>query len=146
MNLRESARTLLYINNQFTVLLRIFRKLTGSWPLFYGIYLENLLLGNAPWFEKKYLDHMLVKFEQNRVVQTIQNFVLFDKKWLTIFDKVLTPRWKTFLWLKQLFDAKILIQRLSSFSVPKFWHSDTCNRLKVAPNMADPISLNENLP
>ena len=32
----------------------------------------------------------------------------FDKKWLTIFDKVLTPFWKKFLWLKQLlFDAKI---------------------------------------
>ena len=27
----------------------------------------------------KYLDHMLVKFEQNRMVQTIQNVVLFDK-------------------------------------------------------------------
>ena len=57
----------------------------------------------------KYLDHMLVKFEQNRMVQTVQNFELFDKKWLTIFDKVLTPFWKTFLWLKQLFDAKLLI-------------------------------------
>ena len=34
----------------------------------------------------KYLDHMLVIFEQNRMVRTIQNFVLFDKKWLTIFD------------------------------------------------------------
>ena len=34
----------------------------------------------------KYLDHMLVKFEQNRIVQNIQNFVLFDKEWLTIFD------------------------------------------------------------
>ena len=33
----------------------------------------------------KYLDHMLVKFEQNRIVRTIQNFELFDKKWLTIF-------------------------------------------------------------
>ena len=30
---------------------------------------------------------MLVKFEQNRMVQ---NFELFYKKWLTIFDKVLT--------------------------------------------------------
>ena len=57
----------------------------------------------------KYLDHMLVRFEQNRMVRTIQNFVLFDKKWLTIFDKVLMSFWKTFLWLKQLFDAKILI-------------------------------------
>ena len=26
----------------------------------------------------KYLDHMLVKFEQNCMVRTIQNFVLFD--------------------------------------------------------------------
>ena len=67
----------------------------------------------------KYLDHMLVKFEQNRIVLTTQRVVLFDKKWLTMFDKVLTPFWKTFLWLKQLFDAKLLIQRLSSFSVPK---------------------------
>ena len=39
----------------------------------------------------KYLDHILVQFEQNRMVQTIQNFVPFDKKWLTSFDKVLTP-------------------------------------------------------
>ena len=28
----------------------------------------------------KYLEHMLVKFEQNRVVWTIRNFELFDKK------------------------------------------------------------------
>ena len=28
----------------------------------------------------KYLDHMLVKFEQNRMVQTTRNFELFDKK------------------------------------------------------------------
>ena len=55
----------------------------------------------------KYLDPMLVEFEQNCLVQTIQNFELFDKKWLTIFDKVLTPFWKMFLWLKQLFDAKL---------------------------------------
>ena len=32
------------------------------------------------------------------------------KFYLTIIDKVLTPFWKTFLlWLKKLFDAKILI-------------------------------------
>ena len=35
----------------------------------------------------KYLDHMLVKFEQNRVVRSIQNFELFDKKWFTILTK-----------------------------------------------------------
>ena len=52
---------------------------------------------------------MLMKFEQNCMVQTIQNFVLFDKKWLTFFDKVLMPVWKMFLWLKQLFDVKLLI-------------------------------------
>ena len=67
----------------------------------------------------KYLDHMLVKFKQNRMVRTIQNFVLFDQKWLTIYVKVLTPFRKTFLWLKQLFDANILIPRLSSSSVLK---------------------------
>ena len=33
----------------------------------------------------KYLDHMLVKFEQNRMVRTIQNFVLFDKKLVNDF-------------------------------------------------------------
>ena len=42
-------------------------------------------------------DYMLVKFDQNRMVQNIQNFELFDKKCLTIFDKALTPFWKTFL-------------------------------------------------
>ena len=45
----------------------------------------------------KYLDHMLVKFEQNRMVKTMQNFVLCDKQWLTIIE-VLTPFWMTFLW------------------------------------------------
>ena len=37
---------------------------------------------------------MPVKFERNRTVRTIQNLKLFDKKmvkWLTTFDKVLTP-------------------------------------------------------
>ena len=32
----------------------------------------------------KHLDHILVNFEQNRMGQTIQNFELFDTKWLTI--------------------------------------------------------------
>ena len=57
----------------------------------------------------KYLDPLLVKFEQSCMVQTIQNFELFDKKWFTIFDKALTPLWNMFLWLKQLLDAKLLI-------------------------------------
>ena len=45
----------------------------------------------------KHLDHILVNFEQNRTVRTIENFELFDKKWLTIFDKALTPFWMMFL-------------------------------------------------
>ena len=36
----------------------------------------------------KYLDHMLVKFEHR---PNYTNFELFDKRWLTIFDKGLTP-------------------------------------------------------
>ena len=54
----------------------------------------------------KFLDNMLVKFEQNHMVQNTQKF--FGKKWLTIFEKV-----------EQLFDAKVLVQRLSSFIVSK---------------------------
>ena len=41
------------------------------------------------------------------------------KKWLTIFDTALATFRKTFLELKQLFDAKLLIWWLPSFSVPK---------------------------
>ena len=40
---------------------------------------------------------MLVKFEQDRMVRTEQNFDMFDQKWFTIFDKALTPFWKMFL-------------------------------------------------
>ena len=53
-----------------------------------------------------------MKFEQNRMIGNVQNFKLFGKKWLTIFKKRLTPFWKRFLCNKQLFDAKILIERL----------------------------------
>ena len=38
---------------------------------------------------------MLVEFEQNHMVRTILFFFFFDKKWLTIFDKVLMPFCKT---------------------------------------------------
>ena len=34
--------------------------------------------------------NMLVIFIQNRMIQNIQNFELFGKKWLAIFDKALT--------------------------------------------------------
>ena len=46
-------------------------------------------------FLKECLYHMLVKFEQNRMVQTTRNFELFDKK--TGFLKpFFTKRWRHF--------------------------------------------------
>ena len=39
-------------------------------------------------------------------------------EWLAIFEKAFTPFWKTFLWHKQWFDVKVLIERLSYFIVP----------------------------
>ena len=94
----------------------------------------------------KYLDHVLMKIEQNRMVRTIQIFELFDQKWLTIFYKVLTPFWKTFLWLKQLFDAKLINSKTIIFKCSENYGRPSptrVTRLNVAPNMADPISLNE---
>ena len=51
--------------------------------------------------------HAIVKFKQNRVVQTTQILSILKKKnqtnkqknthFKTIFDKALTPFWKTFL-------------------------------------------------
>ena len=68
----------------------------------------------------KYLDHMLrlVKFEQNHKVLT--------KFWAS-WQKMVNHFWQCvdtivdamFLWLKQLFDDRLLIQRLISFSVLK---------------------------
>ena len=61
-------------------------------------------------FLKTCLFHMLVKFEQNCMVQTTQNFELFDKKkpglLKPFFDKSLMPFLKTFLQLKQFSNAK----------------------------------------
>ena len=61
---------------------------------------------------------MLVKFEQNRMVRNIQNFELFDQKWLTIFEKELRHLRRRFC-DKQLFDVKVLVERLSSSIVLK---------------------------
>ena len=36
----------------------------------------------------KYGDHKLVQFGQHRIVQTIQNFEVFDKNWLTLWQIV----------------------------------------------------------
>ena len=45
----------------------------------------------------KYLDHMLVKFEQNCMVQTTRNFELFDKKknvFVFVVVVVFLPFWQ----------------------------------------------------
>ena len=36
----------------------------------------------------KYLDHMLVKFEQNHIVQSIQNFELFDENDIPFWQSI----------------------------------------------------------
>ena len=74
-------------------------------------------------------------------------YLFFWKKWLTIFQKVLTPFRKQFLWNKQLFDAKILIKRLLSLIVncSKNYGSPTSvTKSKFASNIAIPIRPNEN--
>ena len=58
--------------------------------------IESFKSPNA--FLNMYFHHMLVKFEQNRMVRTKRNFeLLTTEKWLIIFDKALTSFWKTFL-------------------------------------------------
>ena len=57
----------------------------------------------------------------------------------TIFDKASTPFWNMFLYLKQMFDAKVLIRRLPSFSVPKNYGNPTREtNFKVASKRGKP--------
>ena len=59
---------------------------------------------------------MLVKFEQNRMIRrNVQNYEVFGKNWLTIFESVDENILKTFRCHNQLFDAKVLIKRQLSF-------------------------------
>ena len=81
------------------------------------------------------------------MVQTIQNFVLFWQKMVNNFwqsvDAIMedVPVTETIVWCQNI-DLKTII-----FQCSKNYGSPTrVTRLKVAPNMADPISLNENLP
>ena len=68
------------------------------------------------------------------------NFQLLIQKASSIFDKASMPFWKMFLSLKQLFDAKMIIKRLSYFSVSKF--QNKCNLVyKVAVNIVNLKSL-----
>ena len=45
----------------------------------------------------KYLNPMVVQFGQNYMVQTTRNLDLKNGFLKTVFDKALTPFWKTFL-------------------------------------------------
>ena len=61
----------------------------------------------------------------------------------TIFDKALTPFWKTFLWLQQLFYAKLLIQTTIFQCSKKFGSPTHVTRLKVVLNMAYPNGIKD---
>ena len=106
----------------------------------------------------KYLDHLLVKFEQHGMGPTIQNFELLTKN-----KKTKTKTKKTFFqnhfWqsvdaiLEDVSVAKTIVWYLTInletiiFQCSKTNGSPTSvTRLKVAPNMADPIRLNEKRP
>ena len=95
----------------------------------------------------KYLKHMLVEFEQNRIKRNHTKFCAFWQKVVNNFWQSVDAILEKFLWLKQLFDTKninsntIILQCFKNYSTPT-----REIRLKVAPNMTDPISLNENLP
>ena len=91
---------------------------------------------------------MLVKFEQNRMVQTTQNFELFDKKlgfynhfWQRV-DAILEDVLAQIIVQCSTINLKIIIFQYSK----NYGTLTLVTRLKIAPNMADPISLNVNLP
>ena len=62
---------------------------------------------------------MLVKFEQNHMVQTIQSIELFDKKIVNHFWQSVDAILEDVSVIEQVFDADPIIKRLSSVSVPK---------------------------
>ena len=72
---------------------------------------------------------------QYRMVRTIQNFGFFDKKWLNIFDKVLThfgsrSGTKTIVWWYTINLKTIIFQSSKNYGSPT-----RITRLNVAPNM-----------
>ena len=64
----------------------------SDWEFYLAISDTDILsLKSLRTLFDKYLDYILVKFKQNRMVRNIQNFEVFGEKWLTIFEKALTP-------------------------------------------------------
>ena len=94
----------------------------------------------------KYLEHMLVKFEQNRMVRTLQNIEFFEKMvnhfWQRI-DAILEDFsvTKTIVWCWTINSQNIIFQCSKNYG-----SRTNVTRLKVAINTAHPISLNEKRP
>ena len=64
----------------------------------FRVTVANFDTGSLKFFHTifdTYLNHMLTKFEPNRMARNVQNFELFGKK--TFLTQVLTPFYKTFL-------------------------------------------------
>ena len=91
---------------------------------------------------------MLVKFEQNRIVQTTQkslSFLSTNGFFKSFSDKALAPFGKRFLKLKRMFNAKTINLKTTIFLVfQKITVArQVKTRLKVAPNIPDPISVKD---
>ena len=93
---------------------------------------------------------MLVEFEQNRIVWTIQNFdSAFWQKMVNHFwqsvDAILEDVYHIYVtetitvWCQTINLMAVMFQCSQNYGSPT-----RVTRLKVAPNMADPSSLNEN--
>ena len=90
-----------------------------------------------------------MKFEQNRMVQTTRNFEILDKNQVfynhfwqrvdAILEDVSVAEIIVLCCITNL--KTIIIQCSKNYGIPTL-----ITRLNVAPNMADTISLNENLP
>ena len=72
----------------------------------------------SPYIFVKHFNHIVVNFKQNRIVRTIKNFELFDKKLITFWQSI-DAILDDFLVTEKMLDATLSIQRLSSFSLPK---------------------------
>ena len=86
---------------------------------------------------------MRVKFEQIRMVRTTQKIELFYKQMTNHFWQSVDVIFEDVSVAEQLFDAKLLVWILPSFSIPKNYGSPTCvTRLKITPKyFAETISL-----
>ena len=99
---------------------------------------------------KKCLYHILVKFEQNCMVQTTRNVGLFDRKTKQNKTKrgflkpFLTKRWGHFGRCFYSWNSFMLSYQFEDYQCSKNYGSPTrVTRLKIAPNVADPISIKD---